>query len=188
MTRLEYLTTFIAIIIGLGLADLLGSAYRLTQSRSRIRLHWLPLTWALIIFLLVMIFYWTFFRIGQLMLWSNMFAFIFLLIAPILLFLASANALPDDLPSEGVFDLERFYFERPRGFFLLLTGYMAHAVALDLMRGESLYSGQQIYQLAGTCLGFLMSRSRNPRLHKSITILALVLVISFIARYALELD
>ncbi len=188
MTRLEYLTTFIAIIIGLGLADLLGSAYRLTQSRSRIRLHWLPLTWALIIFLLVMIFYWTFFRIGQLELWRNMFAFLFLLIAPVLLFLLSANALPDEIPSEGVFDLERFYFERPRGFFLLLTGYMAHAVVLDLMRCESLFIGQQIWQVAGTILGILMSRSRNPRLHKTVTIIAVLLVISFIVRYALELD
>lgn len=106
-----------AFILGLGLADLLQSAYRLTQARGRIRLHWLSLVWALVVFALVMVFYWTFFHAGQSAPWSNLVAFIFLSIAPVILFLTSANALLDELPEDGGLDLERFYFERPRWVF-----------------------------------------------------------------------
>lgn len=188
MSRLEYLTTLIAIIIGLGLADLLESAYRLTQARKRVRFHWLPLSWALMVFLLVMIFYWTFFRIGQLAVWRNMFAFIFLLIAPVLLFLASANALPDEIPPKGTLNLEQFYFDRPRGFFLLLAGYMLHAMVLDLLRGVPIWNGEQLFQGAGFLLGLLMAGSRNRKLHKMVTLAAFALILGFIVRYALQID
>ena len=188
MTQLEYLTTLISIIIGLGLADLLESAYRLTKARSRIRFHWLPLSWGFMVFIIVIIFFWTFFRVGQLALWQNMFAFIFMLVAPILLFLASANALPDEVPPEGVLDLEHFYFDRPRGFFLLLAGYMLHTVVVDLLRGGSIWSGEQLFRGGAFLLMLLLAGSRNRWVHRTGTLVAFMLIIGFIVRYALQIN
>jgi hypothetical protein len=188
MSRFEYFTTFVSIIISLGLADLLQSAYRLVQCRDRVRFHWLPVAWGLLVLLLVALYYWRFYEFGQQDVWRNFFVFAFLLTGPVLLFLISANALPDDMPDNEVLDLERFYFERPRGFFLLLAAFMLQALLRALISGEPFLSGRPLILTAVLALFPLLAWSRNARLHTLVTLACAVLLFIFIVFYALQID
>ena len=188
MAQLEYLSIFISIILGLGLVDLLESAYRIIRARERVRFHWLPLAWALITFLLVMIFYWMFFHFGGLELWRNLSAFIFLLVGPVMLFLASANVLPEEVPNEDVLDLERFYFDRPRGFFLVLAVYMLHVLILGLLRNFSVWKAEQLFHGAGFLVCMLLVASRSNRVHEIVTIAAFIFITGFVLFYRMELN
>ena len=94
----DYLTILISLILGLGIADLLQSAYRLFQGHTHVRFHWLALTWAVVVFLKGTFFYWDFYVLRQNSSWASFPAFLYLLSVPILLFLASRNALPDAVP------------------------------------------------------------------------------------------
>lgn len=188
MSRFEYLTTFVSIILSLGLADLLESFYRLVQCRDRVRFHWLPVTWGLMVLLLVALYFWRFYEFGQYDIWRNFFAFVFLLSGPILLFLISANALPDEMPDDEVLDLERFYFDRPRGFFLLLAAFMLQALLRALINGEPVLSGRPVLLSVALLLFPLLAWSRSRRLHALVTLALIAVFFVFITFYALKID
>ncbi len=187
MTRFEYLTTFVSIILGLGVADLLQSAYHLVQERDHVRFHWLPLAWALIVLLQVTLFFWSFYEFGQHDVWRYFPPFVFLLMGPVLLFLASANALPDSVPKGEAFDLERFYFDRPRGFFLILAAYMGCVLINSLLVGEAFLAGRQLIILIGALLFLGMAWKREHRYHVVATLLVSALFAAFVVNYAFEI-
>ena len=187
MTRFEFLTTFVSIILGLGVADLLQSAYHIVQSRNHVRFHWLPLVWAMIVLLQVAMFFWTFYEFGQHDLWRHFSPFVFLLMGPVLLYLASANALPDSVPEGEVFDLERFYFDRPRGFFLILAAYMGCVLVNSLLVGEAFLAGRQLIILVGALLFLSMAWKRQHGYHLVATLLVLGLFAVFVVNYTLEI-
>ena len=73
----EHLLVLVSIIIGLAITDLLTSVRQLVRARRRVRLHWLPLATAGILFLWLVQHWWAFFWIVQAELWaSNSFAFL----------------------------------------------------------------------------------------------------------------
>ena len=52
MSPFEYLLTFLAIILGLGITDMLESLHKLLTG-PRIRWHWMPVLWAMAVFYVV---------------------------------------------------------------------------------------------------------------------------------------
>lgn len=124
-SQFDYLTIFVSLILGLGVADLLQSGYRLVQVHEHVRFDWLSPAWAVVVFLRVTFFFWDFYAFGHHAVWASFPAFLYLLASPVLLFLAACNVLPDALPEaysgESRLDLRAYYFERPRGFFAILA-------------------------------------------------------------------
>ena len=51
MSKIEYLLTFISIIIALGVSELLFSLHKLLKIRNGVKWHWIPLAWSLSLFL-----------------------------------------------------------------------------------------------------------------------------------------
>lgn len=70
MTPFEYLLALVSILIGLAVADLATCMHRLLRARSRVRWDWLPLASALIVMLLILQFWWGFYRLGTSPVWS----------------------------------------------------------------------------------------------------------------------
>lgn len=54
----EYITTFVSIIVGLAVADLLMSVHRLLRSRRRITWYWIPAALVIYMLLLSLNFWW----------------------------------------------------------------------------------------------------------------------------------
>jgi hypothetical protein len=115
MTQPEYLTILVSIIVGLGITDLAQSVRDLLHPDRPVRWHWLPLTWAVVVILIVVATWWAFFDILQAPVWARPGAFLLMLFATLNLYFLCAFSLPDlDGPPEvdhpDRLDLESFYF------------------------------------------------------------------------------
>lgn len=95
MSQLEYLIALVSIIVALALADLAGSFRELVRPRRAVRWHWLPLTWAAIVLILLVQFWWISFSALQGAVFGRAAAFLPYLLAMLVLYLACAFALPD---------------------------------------------------------------------------------------------
>lgn len=95
MSQLEYLIALVSIIVALALADLAGSFRELIRPRRAVRWHWLPLTWAIIVLMLLVQFWWMSFAVLQGAVFGQALAFLPYLLAVLVLYLACAFALPD---------------------------------------------------------------------------------------------
>jgi hypothetical protein len=185
MSRFEYLLPLVSIVVGLALTDLLGSLHRLIGARRKVRWHWLPLVWAAGVLLLNLQYWWVFYRVGQATVWGNFFAFLFHLLAPILLFLVSAAALPDEV-DDGL-DLLEQYFAQRAYVCSLLTLYMAHTLGDQAIRG-SLHLDSGVYiRLAAIPLLVSLIRSRSMRYHVIVTLCLVGLAVAYIVRYSLRI-
>lgn len=202
MERFQYLTILVSLVVGLGVADLLQSAYRLFQGHRRVRFHWLALAWAAVVFLRVAFFYWDFYRLGLDDSWAAFPAFLYLLATPVLLFLASRNALPDALPdtvpgslgsaedaaTAKTLDLEAYYFDRPRGFFVVLALSALVQFGITFFLGISVLNLRAVVFLAEVAVFAALAWSRSPRLHAALTalVLAETLWFAFVVQPPLE--
>ena len=194
MDHFQYITILVSLVVGLGIADLLQSAYRLFQGHHRVRFHWLALAWAAVVFLRVTFFYWDFYRLRLDDSWAAFPAFLYLLATPVLLFLASRNALPDALPdtlpgslgsAEGAdtaktLDLEAYYFDRPRGFFVVLALSALSQAGITFFIGISFLNLRALVFMAEVVVFAALAWSRSPRLHAAATVAVLAETVAFV--------
>lgn len=187
MTPFEHLSVLISIVLGLGIAHLLNTVHELIQVRSRVRTYWLPLLWAVLIFISLIEWWWASFALRTTLKW-NFFYFLFVLISPVSQYLAAAFVLPDDTESgDGVIDLRRYYYDNSAAFF----GILAISPALDAIRrgieaGSALNGGALSNGIAAVLLAS-MAFWKKPWYHAVITLVVAALFMSFIVSSALEL-
>ena len=108
MTAFEYVTAVLLLILGLGVTRLLGAMVEAVRVRERIQLHWIPLVWAVIIFLWQIQFLWAAFELNRLVDTWTAGKFIFMVGLALLLFVSGALVLPRDPASELTNGLETF--------------------------------------------------------------------------------
>lgn len=186
MNPAEHLVVLVSIILGLGITDLLTSVRQLVRARNRVRFHWLPLTWAAIVFLAIVQFWWAFFGIVQADIWRSYFAYAFLLLGPVVWYLIASSVLPD-LHGEASVDLEAYYFEERRWVFLLLTLVIILGVISELLRGHAFLEQARILQGTFVALFLLLAWTRSARLHAVATAAVLLLLVVFVVLYSLRI-
>lgn len=116
-----YWATFVSIVLGVGVADLLMNFHRLLQDRKRVSWDALPLVWTVITLLWIINYWWAI--AGNLTRWSEtrfVIEFAFAAIPPIMLFLMAASLLPRTMPTEGRLEM-RAEWQKARGLFLTLA-------------------------------------------------------------------
>ena len=178
MSRFEYLTAFVTIVLGLGVSELLLNLNRLFRARDRVRWHWLPLLWAAIVLLLQLNFWYGFYVLGQLQRWETAWFFTLFLAFPVLVFLISASVLPAEVPEQGV-DLLAIYF-RDRGYFFSLLGvyYLGLAVAIPSLGVASWTDPAQRARVLPATLFFLLPRTQRVAPHAGVAVLVLFLMVA----------
>jgi hypothetical protein len=115
-----YWPTLVSIILGLGVADLLGNLHRLIDARKHVVWDPLPLLWAVTVLLWLFNYWWAVATnldgsqnarvVGD---------FVLLASPPIILFLMAASVLPHAASAEGRFDMRTDWVDR-RSVFLTL--------------------------------------------------------------------
>src|SRR5262245_56126664 len=123
MDQFGYLTVLISIILGLGITQLLSGVGRLLQARSRVRLDWPTLAWVGLLLVIHVQTWWAMFGMRTFQNWT-FFAFLIVLLQPIVLYLMAALVLPDTIP-ESALDLRDHYFAHSRWFFILAVSLLA---------------------------------------------------------------
>lgn len=108
MSIAEFVLGFVAIIIGLGVADLLTSLHKLLRAGRRVKWHWATPTLAILMLLLTLILWWWSFVWFSDIASQTIAEFFPRFLVLVVGFLMMAAALPDDVPDGGI-DLAQFY-------------------------------------------------------------------------------
>lgn len=104
----EHILAFAALIIGLGVADMLMSFHKLLRARQRVHWDWLALSFAAMALVLPLVEWWWSFSWIRRFEPATIAGFVPLFVFLSLGFLLMAAALPDHVPEQGI-DLREFY-------------------------------------------------------------------------------
>lgn len=114
-----YLYTFISLSITIGVGGLLNHIHKLLRIRNNVNWHWLPLLWALVVFLtLFHIWFGLYDHLNNKLTETGGGVIIFLL-PVIFILLLSKVVLPDNPSKEGV-NLKEWYFKQKNYMTILL--------------------------------------------------------------------
>ncbi len=141
------------VVIGMGLAFVVGGASRYLSERKRVRVSWEYMVWVAILFLWFVLLWWIAWglRLVPADKWTFS-ALMFLLIGPALLYMASSLILPA-VPAEGELDLGERFSEVGRPFFLCLAGVVMWLGVSEIwLGGEPFASPKRLNQMIGLAL------------------------------------
>ena len=120
MDPFSYLSVLISIILALGMTRVLAGVGEMLQARSRRRLYWVHAVWVVNLFLYLVVAWWIFYRWRNEQPWT-FFLFIFVLISPTILYLASIILFPPESAPNEFVDYKTHYYSNHRAFFVLFA-------------------------------------------------------------------
>src|SRR6266545_2066744 len=184
MAAFEYLSVLISIILALGMTRVLGGVGEMLQARSHRRIYWVHVVWIINLFLYLVIAWWIFYR------WRNQepwtfFLFVFVLISPTLLYLASLLLFPRESDVDLAIDYKTHYYANHRAFFVLFGLFTPVDIVDSLLKGVPHFLALGPVYFASGVLYFvgLMTAAitRNQRYHEFYAIFFLLQTISLSA-------
>lgn len=117
MDAFSYLSVLISIILGLAVTQVLQGFRGLMLARSRVRVYWPSVVWAVSLLLVDVQVWWAMYDLGSYRDW-NFLGFAAVLSQTVPLYLLAGLVFPD-IGIEGKIDLRTHYFENHRWFFVL---------------------------------------------------------------------
>jgi hypothetical protein len=180
MDSFSYLSVLISIVLGLGAANLLTGLARIVQMRSRVRVYWPTIVWALTLLVIHIQTWWTMFGLRFVQTWDFV-SFSVTLMQPILLFFLSALIMPDFDRDEAL-DLKRNYFTHARWFFGIFIALLFASIARTYaLAGRLPQNADLAFHLFFLATATAVMIFRNETLHKLNAILAAVTMTAYIA-------
>lgn len=185
MTIYEHLSVLISIVIGLGLTHLLGNVHELVQARERVRLHWMPITWAALVFVGLVQWWWSSFQFQDHQQWT-FFWFLFVLMRPVLSYLSAAFVLPRVEAGES-YDLVEYYYRTRGWLFSLLAGGQVLDGVRRMLEGQPAADVAVWSNFVSAALVGSLALTDDDRYHIFITLLTVGLFILFLVQAALTI-
>src|ERR1051325_5556111 len=162
MGAFEYLSVLISIILALGMTRVLAGVGEMLQARSRHHIYWVHVIWIVNLFLYLVIAWWIFYRWRDQQPW-NFYLFLFVLISPTILYLASLLLFPKESDTGTSVDYKAHYYATHRAFFIIFALF----VPVDIL--DSRLKGVPHFLALGTCSEL---RGRSSLLTQSSVLLA----------------
>ena len=184
MDPFSYLSVLISIILALGMTRVLAGVGEMLQARSRRRLYWVHAVWVVNLFLYLVVAWWIFYRWRNEQPWT-FFLFIFVLISPTILYLASIILFPPESAPNEFVDYKTHYYSNHRAFFVLFALFTPVDFLDTLLKGipHFLALGPLYFISGGLFFAGLATAAmtRNERYHQCYALIFLVqtVVISF---------
>jgi hypothetical protein len=185
MNAFDYLSVLISIILALAMTRVLGGVGEMLQARSHRHIYWVHVIWIINLFLYLVVEWWIFYRWRNQQPWTFL-LFIFVLIGPTLLYLASILLFPREAVADESVDYKTHYYANHRAFFILFGLYGPVDVVDTLLKGVPHFLEQGPPYVVSTILfvtGMTIAAiTRNERYHECYAIFFLVqtVVISFL--------
>ena len=165
----SYLSVLISIILALGMTRVLAGVGEMLQARSRRRLYWVHAVWVVNLFLYLVVAWWIFYRWRNQQPWT-FFLFIFVLISPTILYLASIVLFPPESSLDEFVNYKTHYYSNHRVFFVLFAVFSPVDFVDTLLKGiphlfalGPLYFISSILFFAGLVIAAI---TRNERYHQ----------------------
>lgn len=169
MGAFEYLSVLISIILALGMTRVLAGVGEMLQARSRHRIYWVHVIWIVSLFLYLVIAWWIFYRWRDQQPWT-FYLFLFVLISPTILYLASLLLFPRESDVDAVVNYKAHYYANHRAFFILFALFVPVDFVDSLLKGvpHFLSLGAAYYTSGALYFAGLITASitRNERYHE----------------------
>jgi hypothetical protein len=179
MSRFEYLSVLVSIVIALGISEMTISWGRALQLRHRLSFSWLHLFWTLFIVFLMVQFWWGFWNFRHVEPWTLQ-ALLSVLVEAVTLVLAALLLAPRAVES-GPLNLNELFFANSRLFFLLGAALIFQLGAVDaLVAGKPVASLENAFRVPGIGVALFAAGSTSTRLHYAVAVLALLLLAGFL--------
>jgi hypothetical protein len=130
----SYLSVLISIVLALGMTRVLAGIGDMMQARSRRHIYWVHAVWIANVFLFLVVAWWIFYRWRNQQPWT-FFLFIFVLISPTILYLASLLLFPREGAVDESVDYKTHYYANHRAFFILLALFVPIDIVDTLLKG-----------------------------------------------------
>jgi hypothetical protein len=184
MGAFEYLSVLISIVLALGMTRVLAGVGEMLQARTQRRIYWVHVIWILNVFTYLVIAWWVFYRWRNEQAWT-FFLFVFVLISPTILYLASLLLFPREGTMDESVDYKVHFYANHRAFFIIFALYAPVDLVDTLLKGVPhffelgpLYIVSLVLFLVGATTAAI---TRNERYHQFYAIFFLVqtVIISF---------
>ena len=162
MDQIQLHITFVAILSGLGLTDLIRSLHLLLRHRRKVKWHWIPMIYAFASFQTMIIVWFNIEKELNSPLTYTSLGFFVWLFPTILLLLIMLAVLPDDTP-ESDFDLLNWFMGQRKYFFSLLLLFIVALVVRRILMDETA-EGWYV-PLVPAALFILLMFTKNYTLH-----------------------
>ena len=135
MDPFSYLSVLISIVLALGMTRVLAGVGEMLQARSRRRIYWVHVVWALNLFIYLVVAWWVFYRWRYQQPWT-FFLFVFVLISSTVLYLAALLLFPREAASaDDSINYKTHFYANHRAFFIVLLIYGPVDVVDSLLKG-----------------------------------------------------
>jgi hypothetical protein len=136
MGAFEYLSVLISIILALGMTRVLAGVGEMLQAGRHRRIYWVHVVWIVNLFIYLVVAWWIFYRWRNQQSWNfYLFVFVFVLISPTILYLASTLLFPWEASTDGSVDYKTHYYANHRAFFLIFSLFPVVDIADTLLKG-----------------------------------------------------
>src|SRR5207237_3969153 len=185
MSPFEYLSVLISIVLALGMTRVLAGVGEMLQASSHRQIYWVHVLWIVNLFLYLVIAWWIFYRWRNQQPWSFL-LFVFVLISPTILYLASLLLFPRESEADIAVDYKTHYYANHRAFFILFGLFTPVDFVDSLLKGVSHFLALgPVYFVSGLLYfaGLLTAAiTRNERYHEFYAVFFLVqtIAISFL--------
>ena len=190
MDPFSYLSVLISIVLALGMTRVLAGVGEMLQARSHRRVYWVHAIWIVNLFLYLVVAWWIFYRWRNQQPWT-FFLFVFVLISPTILYLASLLLFPPESQLDESIDYKTHYYSNHRAFFILFALFTPVDIVDSLLKGipHFLELGPQYIISSSLYFAGLATAAitRNERFHQFFAIYFLIhtIIISFAIFYTL---
>lgn len=179
MSRFEYLSVLVSIVIALGISEIASSWGYLLRNRARVRFYWLHVFWSVFTALLMIQFWWGFWAFRTVESWT-FFGLAAVVGECLVLVLAALVLLPDIHPAVRL-DLRSHYFAQSRLYFLLGALVIVQLAIVDhWVAGQPLLHPENAIRLPGAVLAGLAAVFPNEKLHAAMAATASLLLVGFL--------
>jgi hypothetical protein len=134
MAAFEYLSVLISIILALGMTRVLAGVGEMLQARRQHRIYWVHIVWIINLFIYLVVAWWIFYRWRNQQSW-NFYLFVFVLISPTILYLASMLLFPREGGSDESVDYKAHYYANHRAFFVIFSLFTVVDIVDTLLKG-----------------------------------------------------
>ena len=180
MSRFEYLSVLISIVIALGMSEIASTWGRLLRARERVDFYWLHSFWSAFMVLMMVQFWWGFWEFRVVESWS--FPGLVAVVAESLVLVLAAMALLPGPDQGGSIDLRAHYFAQCRVFFTLGALLLLLLTLVDALIGRQPFlHPENAVRLPAMILAASAALFVNERFHVLFTLAASALFIFFVS-------
>lgn len=180
MTRFEYLSVLVSIVIALGISEVTIAWARVLQQKATTKIYWLHGFWSIFSLFLMVQFWWGFWRYRTVESWSLM-SLVTALTVVITLSLCALMLVPR-IRGDRAFDSQATYFDNSGKFFFLGGCFIVLVSIMDtIVLGSTTLNAENLFRGCGAIVAFGMAVTKSKKIHYGFVFVSIVLLSGFLA-------